>query len=152
MPRKPGSKALVVYRGKVLLVLRDDSPAIAYPNTWNTPGGGIEEGESPEQALVRELEEEIHLVPSSVINMGTTTYADGSLVYRFYVPVTDEEFAKIRLGHEGQKLDWFSYDELIKLPLSPNSFAYYTTHERDLREILSNAYDFIPRHDVMDEM
>ena len=43
------------------MVLRDNIPTIAYPNTWNTPGVGIENGESPREAIVRELQEEIDL-------------------------------------------------------------------------------------------
>ncbi len=45
MIRKPGAKAIVVYKDKLCLVLRDNNPAIAHPNKWNTPGGAIEEGE-----------------------------------------------------------------------------------------------------------
>ncbi len=48
MSRKPGAKAIVVYKGKILLVLRDNIPTIAHPNTWNMPGGGIDEGPVPE--------------------------------------------------------------------------------------------------------
>ncbi len=150
MARKPGAKAIVIYKGKILLMLRDNNPAIAYPNTWNTPGGGIEEGESPEEALVRELQEEIGLTPSSVINLGTTTYIDGSLVHRFYIPVTDDELALIHLVGEGQKIGWFTLEELFKLNVSPHSFVYYTTHKRDIEEIISGKYDFTPRHDVLD--
>ncbi|NQV90488.1 NUDIX domain-containing protein [Candidatus Uhrbacteria bacterium] len=148
--RKPGAKAIVVYQDKILLVLRDDNPAIAYPNTWNTPGGGIEEGESPEEALVRELQEEICMTPSSVINLGTTTYTDGSLVHRYYVPVTEEEFPQIRLGNEGQRIGWFTLEELLKLNVSPHSFVYYKTHEQDIKEILFGNYHFVPRHDVLE--
>ena len=150
MARKPGAKAIVIYNGKILLVLRDNNPAIAHPNTWNTPGGGIEEGESPEEALVRELQEEIGLTPSSVISLGTTTYTDGSLVHRFYVPVADDEFASIHLVGEGQKIGWYTFEELLELNVSPYSFVYYTTHEQDIKEIISGKYDFTPRHDVLD--
>ncbi len=100
--------------------------------------------------MVRELEEEINLTPSSVINLGTTGYTDGSLVHRFYIPVTEEEFPSIRLGNEGQKIGWFTLEKLLKLNVSPHSFVYYTTHEQDIRQILSGNYDFAPRHDVLD--
>lgn len=150
MVRKPGAKAVVIYKEKILLILRDNNPNIAYPNTWNTPGGGIEEGETPEEALVRELQEEIGLAPSLVINLGTTTYTDDSIVHRFYVPVTNSEFPSIHLGHEGQKIDWFTFEELLTLNVSPHSFLYYTTHEQDIKEIISGKYDFTPRHDVLD--
>ena len=42
-------------RDRVLLCLRDDL------NIWNLPGGGVELGESPWEAVVREVEEETGL-------------------------------------------------------------------------------------------
>lgn len=48
--------AIVVQEGKVL-VLRRSSGSIA--GSWEFPGGKVDSGESPEQALQRELQEEL---------------------------------------------------------------------------------------------
>lgn len=45
--------------GRVLLQLRDDKPEIAFPNMWTFFGGAAEGDESPEQAIYREVEEEL---------------------------------------------------------------------------------------------
>jgi 8-oxo-dGTP diphosphatase len=47
--------------GKFLLYLRDNNPDIPFPNHWDLIGGHIEEGETPEEALVREVKEELDL-------------------------------------------------------------------------------------------
>lgn len=47
--------------GEVLLLLRDDKPTIAFPNHWTLVGGKVEDGETPEVAAHRELEEETGL-------------------------------------------------------------------------------------------
>ena len=44
---------------KLIIYLRDDKPEIPFPNHWDLFGGHVEAGETPEQALCRELEEEI---------------------------------------------------------------------------------------------
>jgi 8-oxo-dGTP diphosphatase len=51
------SIVLVDRRGWVLLQERDEHPVID-PECWGFPGGGVEEGETYEQAAYRELEEE----------------------------------------------------------------------------------------------
>ena len=49
--------ALVAGDGRILLQQRAPSRAMA--GLWEFPGGKVEEGETPESALVRELEEEL---------------------------------------------------------------------------------------------
>lgn len=50
-------------RGTVLLQHRDDLPGVADAGKWSLFGGGIEEGEDPESAMLRELDEEIGYRP-----------------------------------------------------------------------------------------
>ena len=44
-----------------LLYLRDNKPEIPFPDHWDLIGGHIEEGETPEEALVREVKEELDI-------------------------------------------------------------------------------------------
>jgi 8-oxo-dGTP diphosphatase len=45
--------------GKILLQLRDDKPDIPYPNSRGTFGRQVEDGETQEQAITREIKEEL---------------------------------------------------------------------------------------------
>jgi 8-oxo-dGTP diphosphatase len=47
--------------GDFLLALRDNKSWIPFPNHWDLIGGHLEEGESPEEALIREYKEELGL-------------------------------------------------------------------------------------------
>jgi len=47
--------------GDFLLALRDNKSWIPFPNHWDLIGGHVEEGETPEEALVREYKEELGL-------------------------------------------------------------------------------------------
>ncbi len=57
------AQALVFDRnGRLLIYLRDNKSEIPFPDHWDFFGGHLESGESPDQALVREVEEELGLV------------------------------------------------------------------------------------------
>ena len=45
--------------GNVLLQLRENKPGVPFANHWTLPGGKVEIGETPLQAAVRELKDEI---------------------------------------------------------------------------------------------
>jgi len=47
--------------GEFFLALRDNKPGIPFPNHWDLIGGHVEEGETPEEALVREVKEELDI-------------------------------------------------------------------------------------------
>ncbi len=46
---------------EILLYLRDNKPEIPFPDYWDLIGGHVEEGETPEDALVREVKEELDI-------------------------------------------------------------------------------------------
>ncbi|SHE14173.1 RNA pyrophosphohydrolase [Chlamydia abortus] len=59
MIRKQRAQAIIIDRGQILMARHYDHYISQY--YWCFPGGGIEAGESPEQAVVRELKEETGL-------------------------------------------------------------------------------------------
>jgi 8-oxo-dGTP diphosphatase len=48
-------------KGEFLLYLRDNKPDIPFPDHWDLIGGHVEEGETPEEALIREVKEELDI-------------------------------------------------------------------------------------------
>lgn len=76
--------AVVVEGGKVLLTKRRDDQHLA--GLWEFPGGKLEDGESPEQALVRECREEcgIEIEVDEVLDVTFHRYSDRDVLILFY--------------------------------------------------------------------
>lgn len=81
------SMALVVQDEKILMVQALRRGRLF----WELPGGGIEIGETPEEAALRELQEECGL--TGVVNrpLNTLHCRDGSVEYVFLVDVSEEQ-------------------------------------------------------------
>ena len=64
LPYRPGVGAMLIDRdGRVFVAQRIDSPSDA----WQMPQGGIDDGESPRQAVLRELREETGTAKAEII-------------------------------------------------------------------------------------
>lgn len=70
-------------------------------NAWQFPQGGLQEGENPEQALYRELYEELGLVPDQVSLVGSTR---GWLAYRLPEQYQRHHLQPLCIG---QKQKWY---------------------------------------------
>jgi len=113
--------------GKVLLQLRDNDPAIRYPNMWGTFGGQVEEGETPEEAIVRELDEELGYRLSSAEYFGNFPL-DGYDIYMYRkidLALALEDLTVM----EGQEGRFFSLEEVKTIDCAANCreivIAYY---------------------------
>ena len=100
---------------KILLVLRDNKDSIPFPNTWNLLGGFLENSESPEECIRREIREEIDLELGNINFFQQYTVYDREH-YIFWKHI-DLDLKQIQLN-EGQRLAYFSKDELDKHELA----------------------------------
>ncbi len=113
---------ILVFEGKALLQLRDDSPNISYPNTWGFAGGGqVDEGETFLLAAQRELKEETGYVSKNPIEFMATEYKlpNGTYVkaVRFY-----EHYDGVQKlnCYEGQKIKFASPEEIDTMNMYPS--------------------------------
>ncbi|MFE5715550.1 NUDIX hydrolase [Streptomyces sp. NPDC056501] len=83
--------AIAVEDDRLLLIRLSDASPVFTPGLWHMPGGGIDPGEQPVEALSRELREETGLELADARLLDARTYAvrrDGvswSLTALFYV-------------------------------------------------------------------
>lgn len=115
--------------GALLLQLRDDKPELLYPNHWTTFGGAVEAGESPDQTILRELQEEIELQP--VLSLWKTyehiqqPQGEPVLVEQYlYSGWIDLPLEAICV-HEGQRAGYFRLQELADLNIAFGFRPYF---------------------------
>ncbi len=110
--------AVVDRDGRVLLARRPEGKQHA--GLWEFPGGKVEEGETVEGALVRELREELGIEPceSCLQHFAFTTHiADGiQLLMPLYVCRQWDGFVS---PHEGQEIKWIRPADLYGLDMPP---------------------------------
>jgi 8-oxo-dGTP diphosphatase len=99
--------------GRLLIYLRDDKPEIPFPSYWDLFGGHLEAGETPEQALVREVKEElgVELVAWSFFRAYDCLEGDAypNRKHIYYARV-DRNISDLSL-YEGQRLAAISREE-----------------------------------------
>ncbi len=100
-----GCKVALFQDDKILVFLRDDLPEIESPGMWDLPGGGREGLESPEQCVLRELQEEFGLRFGEERLTYKRQYFreyQGRTAYFFAGQISQAEIDAIEFGDEGQ--------------------------------------------------
>jgi len=101
-------------KGEFLLALRDDKAWIPFPNHWDLIGGHVEEGESPEEALVREVKEELDIDIKEYTFykkydcLTGDAYENIKYIYSGKINIPIEEVTLL----EGQRPQYFSREEI----------------------------------------
>ncbi|MFT4177970.1 MAG: Nudix family hydrolase [Thermomonas sp.] len=102
-------------KGRILLARRTQGRDLA--GLWEFPGGKVEPGETPEDALTRELHEElgIEAVSGEAVIRVPQQYPDKRLV----LDVRHVAFRGVPKGLDGQALVWAPLHRLVDYPMPP---------------------------------
>ncbi|WP_299058148.1 NUDIX domain-containing protein [uncultured Nocardioides sp.] len=145
--RRTTARVLPVSDDGAVLLVCDHDPAVPDARRWGSVGGGVDEGESPERAAVRELFEEtgVMAVPAQLVgpvHAQEAEYSFGGLDYHAHstywalhlergVPLSLDHLAPDEVGHVFA-VDWWTPDALE----APDAPAYADDH---LPEIMRAA-------------
>ncbi len=123
--------ALIDADDRILLAQRPKGKAMA--GLWEFPGGKVELGEVPEQALIRELQEELGVETKTAclapLTFASHEYADFHLLMPLYICRRWWGTARSR---EGQALKWVRAENLRDYPMPEADLPLIPT----LRELL----------------
>lgn len=110
--------ALIDADGRILLAQRPEGKSLA--GLWEFPGGKVEAGESPEETLIRELEEELGIITKipclAPLTFASHTYETFHLLMPLYIC---RRYEGIPQGREGQALKWVRSQALRDYPMPP---------------------------------
>ena len=132
-----GANAIIIYNGKLLLEKRRDS------DTWGLIGGGVKKTETEQQAMIREIYEELGLrIPKEKLQKlqvygepgRIAAYRDGS-VWRMVIVVfgldLDAE-PTLKISEESRELRFFTKEEIEKIDI-------VITHSDIVEDLFLNA-------------
>ena len=123
--------ALMDKAGRLLLAERPPGKKMA--GLWEFPGGKVEPGETPEQALVRECHEEL-AVTIAVSDLEALTFAShGYDDFHLLMPVyLCRTWQGEPTPQEGQEIAWVHPDEMLSWPMPPADAPLVATLRRVL--------------------
>ena len=108
--------ALIDIDGRVLLAQRPEGKSMA--GLWEFPGGKVEPGETPEHALIRELQEELGIDTwascLAPLTFGSHSYDNFHLLMPLFVC---RKWNGTPQPKEGQNLKWVRAKDLRECPM-----------------------------------
>lgn len=123
--------ALIKEDGAILLTQRPAGKAMA--GLWEFPGGKLEAGETPEQALARELKEElgvtVDLKALHPLTFASYSYDSFHLLMPVYVC---KKWSGDLTPQESQAMAWVMPDQLADYPMPPADLPLLPFFQRGL--------------------
>ena len=128
------AKALVRSSEGLCLVLHRGNTHPRFPGHIDFPGGEVEPKETPEAAVIREIQEETGLLvdPKKLKKLFTKQYRQTTHIL-FEAKLTEPD-AKVALSWEHKSYRWITPEELKSLPKFSDADPYYT----DVVDYLAN--------------
>ena len=114
---------------ELLLIKRKADP---FAGLWALPGGYVDQGESPEEAALRELAEETHLSTRPLFSIGVFGAPDrdprGWVVSAAYLAFAPADCTAVA-GDDAAEVDWHPLDTLPKLAFDHTEVILQRKHD-----------------------
>jgi bifunctional NMN adenylyltransferase/nudix hydrolase len=115
--------AVVIQSGHILLIQRKDAPGVGQ---WALPGGFLNQNESIQDAMLRELDEETQIklqkiiLERSITRVKVYDHPDRSsrgrtITHAFKIELKGSELPRIKGGSDANKAKWFPLNEVYMM-------------------------------------
>jgi mutator protein MutT len=108
---------------RVLMIQREEGTV--FSGYWTLPGGKVDAGETPDQAIRREMTEEITLSPEVTFwnihrhpHFQQINGQDVIIRQHVYFAVIEGNAGQVKLGEGGQDVRFFTLDEIQQIPVA----------------------------------
>lgn len=111
--------AAVIQKGDNVLLSRRSMMSRGQPGKWENAGGEVDDGETPEEAIVREIKEELGVVFNikNILLEDNFPNSDGTWHVILYSGNIDGE-PKAMIPEETSEIRWFKISQLSKVDLA----------------------------------
>jgi len=142
-PNRPivGVGAIIIQNGKILLEKRKNDPG---RGKWSIPGGIVELGESLEQTVIREVQEETGLVvdaPELIDVVGQAALDEsGKVKYHFVIVdyLVKLKGGTARAASDAAELEWVLLDEVEQKDLTKSFRSFFEKNRKRLEKMISS--------------
>ena len=142
-PEQPvvGIGAIIIHEGKIVLIKRGNEPS---KGKWTIPGGLVELGESPEQAVIRETKEEISLDVENPTLIDVVSNVDvdekGKVKYHYVIIdyLVNVKNGTAQASSDAADLRWVPFDEVEKYDLTTSFRLFFRNNRKSLEK--TNSY------------
>ena len=132
------SAGVIIKHGDEVLLCKR-SPDETLPNIWSIPGGGIENGESPGQAAIREVHEETNIELTTdldLVGMIDTKNEDGlktGMMFVFLQEIKDKKNADLKRASHGKEHSTCKYFKSEDIPKQKKTKELYDIIKKILK-------------------
>lgn len=113
--------AIIIESGKVLIAKR--KPTVKLANLWEFPGGKVEDGETPEQCLMRELREEFEIEVEVGEHLGTRVHEYDFGTIELLVFRTEVLGGEMKLN-DHTEVAWVGTEDLGRYEFAPADIPF----------------------------
>lgn len=133
-----GIGAVVISDGKILLEKRKNEPG---KGKWSIPGGLVDLGESPEQAVIREVKEEtcLEVKAPRLIDVVSDVSIDENSKVKYHFVIIDYlvtvKGGELRAASDADALTWVPFKKVEEYNLTRSFRAFYQRNRQVLERL-----------------